>query len=40
MKLERKGDKEAVIVRIRGVRTEIADELFGVIVYQSTLLYG
>lgn len=40
MKLERKDDKEAGIVRIRRVRTEITDELLGVIVYQSTLLYS
>jgi hypothetical protein len=27
-------------MRIRSARTKIADELLGVIVYQSTLLYG
>jgi len=27
-------------MRIRGARTKIADELLGIIVYQSTLLYG
>jgi hypothetical protein len=40
MKLKRRSVKEAEVVRIRGLRTEIADELLGVIVYQSTLLYG
>jgi hypothetical protein len=32
--------KDAEITRIGGARTKIADKLLGVIVYQSTLLYG